>query len=365
MNALTHIGTEAAVALGMPVDVTVENIAKRFGDTPALHDVSLHVSAGELLALLGPSGSGKTTLLRILAGLEQPSAGRVLFGEEDALRLDLRQRNVGFVFQNYALFRHLTVFDNVAFGLQVRPGSRRPPAADIRRRVMHLLDLVQLSGLDRRYPGQLSGGQRQRVALARALAIEPRILLLDEPFGALDAKVRRELRRWLRELHDRTGHTTIFVTHDQEEAMELADRVVVMSNGRIEQIGTPDEIYDAPNSPTVFSFIGESNALPITVERGQVFLDERPLEIGADDIPDGPAQLFLRPQDVEVVESGPGAIPGVVAALRRHGGGRRIELEIGAGRYRLEFEAPADFDRNLAGRITVKPRRWRIFPGSA
>ena len=182
---------------------------------------------------------------------------------------------------------------------------------------MNLLDLVQLSGLEKRYPGQLSGGQRQRVALARALAIEPRVLLLDEPFGALDAKVRRELRRWLREIHDKTGHTTVFVTHDQEEAMELADRVVVMSQGRIEQVGTPDEIYDAPNSPSVFSFIGESNALPINIENGRVFLDERPLDVTPDGMPDGPALLYLRPQDVEVVESGPGAIPGVVAAMRR------------------------------------------------
>ena len=231
--------------------------------------------------------------------------------------------------------------------------------------MLHLLDLVQLSGLEKRFPGQLSGGQRQRVALARALAIEPRILLLDEPFGALDAKVRRELRRWLREIHDRTGHTTVFVTHDQEEAMELADRVVVMSQGAIEQVGTPDEIYDSPNSPTVFSFIGESSALPITIEKGRVFLDERPLEIMADGTPDGPAQLYLRPQDLEVVDSGPGTIPGVVAAMRRHGGGRRIELEIGARRDRLEFEVPADFDRSLTGRITVKPKRWRIFPNAA
>ena len=211
--------------------------SRRFQDTPALHGVSLDVGAGELLALLGPSGSGKTTLLRILAGLDEPTSGRVLFGGEDAIGLDMRQRNVGFVFQHYALFRHMKVFDNVAFGLKVRPGARRPSKAEIRRRVLHLLDLVQLSGLENRYPGQLSGGQRQRVALARALAIEPRVLLLDEPFGALDAKVRRELRRWLREIHDRTGHTTVFVTHDQEEAMELADRVVVMSQGRIEQIG--------------------------------------------------------------------------------------------------------------------------------
>jgi sulfate transport system ATP-binding protein len=247
----------SAFALGASVGVAIENVAKRFEDTPALHGVSPDVGAGELLALLGPSGSGKTTLLRILAGLDAPTEGRVLFGGEDALGLTMRERNVGLVFQNYALFRHMSVFDNIAFGLNVRPGSRRPPRTEIRSRVMTLLDLVQLSGLEKRYPGQLSGGQRQRVALARALAIEPRVLLLDEPFGALDAKVRRELRHWLRHIHDRTGHTTVFVTHDQEEAMELADRVVVLNQGRIEQVGSAHEVCDAPASPFVFSFIGD------------------------------------------------------------------------------------------------------------
>jgi sulfate transport system ATP-binding protein len=344
------------------MDIRIVNVRKEFDLFPALHGVSLDIRSGELIALLGPSGSGKTTLLRLIAGLELPTGGSIFFGDEDASLRSVQERNVGFVFQHYALFKHMRILDNIRFGLRVRPRSRRPSRAEMKRRVLELLDLVQLSGLEHRFPAQLSGGQRQRVALARALAIEPRVLLLDEPFGALDAKVRRELRRWLREIHDRTGHTTIFVTHDQEEAMELADRVVVMSQGRIEQVGTPDEIYDAPNSPTVFSFIGESNALPITIEKGQVFLDERPLDIMADGMPDGPAQLYLRPQDIEVVDSSPGVIPGVVAAMRRHGGGRRIELEIGARRDRLEFEVPADFDRSLTGRITVKPKRWRIFP---
>src|SRR5690606_29975648 len=212
------------------------------------------------------SGSGKTTLLRLIAGLETPTAGRIFFGDEDASSKTVQERNVGFVFQAYALFRNMTVLENIMFGLKVRPRATRPPANEIRRRAMELLDLVQLSGLDKRFPQQLSGGQRQRVALARALAIEPRVLLLDEPFGALDAQVRRELRRWLRELHERTGHTTLFVTHDQEEALELADRLVVMSQGRIEQVGTPDEIYDLPNSPFVFGFIGESSALPVEIE---------------------------------------------------------------------------------------------------
>src|SRR5512135_2937244 len=230
-----------------PMHVNVENVVRTFGATPALHGVSLDIRSGELVALLGPSGSGKTTLLRILAGLDIPTAGRVMFDGNDALKLTVQERNVGLVFQNYALFRHLTVLDNIGFGLRVRPRSRRPNRKEIKRRALELLDLVQLTGLEMRFPAQLSGGQRQRVAFARALAIEPRVLLLDEPFGALDAKVRRELRRWLLEIHNKTGHTTVFVTHDQEEALELADRVVVMSEGKIEQIGTPDQIYDTPN----------------------------------------------------------------------------------------------------------------------
>lgn len=222
------------------MEVRVQNIRKEFGRFPALEDVSLDIRSGELIALLGPSGSGKTTLLRLVAGLESPTEGTIFFGDEDASKKTVQERNIGFVFQHYALFRHMTVLDNVAFGLKVRPAKLRPAAADIRRRALDLLELVQLSGLEKRYPAQLSGGQRQRVALARAMAVEPNVLLLDEPFGALDAQVRKELRRWLREIHDRTGHTTIFVTHDQEEALELADRVVVMSKGAIEQVGTPD-----------------------------------------------------------------------------------------------------------------------------
>ncbi len=200
-------------------------------------------------------------MLRLIAGLESPTEGLIFFGDEDASKKTVQQRNIGFVFQHYALFRHMTVLDNVSFGLKVRNASRRPPRAEIRRRALELLDLVQLSGLEKRYPAQLSGGQRQRVALARAMAVEPNVLLLDEPFGALDAQVRKDLRKWLREIHDRTGHTTVFVTHDQDEAMELADRVVVMSQGAIEQVGTPDEVYDNPNSPFVFGFVGQSNCL--------------------------------------------------------------------------------------------------------
>src|SRR6188768_3907490 len=252
------------------MEVRVANVRKEFDRFPALHDVSLDIRSGELIALLGPSGSGKTTLLRLIAGLEMPTQGKIFFGDTDASEKSVQERNVGFVFQAYALFRNMTILENISFGLKVRPRATRPPNSEIRRRALELLDLVQLSGLEKRYPNQLSGGQRQRVALARALAIEPAVLLLDEPFGALDAQVRRELRKWLREFHDRTGHTTIFVTHDQEEALELADRVVVMSQGRIEQIGSSDDVYDRPNSPFVFSFIGDSVNLPVTVSGGAV-----------------------------------------------------------------------------------------------
>jgi sulfate transport system ATP-binding protein len=347
-----------------PMHVTIDNVVRTFGATPALHGASLDIAPGELVALLGPSGSGKTTLLRILAGLDFPNSGRVLFDGEDALKLTVQQRNVGLVFQSYALFRHMTVLENIGFGLRVRPRSRRPSRREIKRHALELLDLVQLSGLEKRYPSQLSGGQRQRVAFARALAIEPRLLLLDEPFGALDAKVRRELRRWLREIHDATGHTTVFVTHDQEEAIELADRVVVINQGKIEQIGTPDEIYDTPNSPFVFSFIGESSALPVKVKGGKVWLDEHLLDVSSEQFPDGPAQLVFRPDEVEVGSDLPGGVTGAIAALRRHGGARRAELEVGDGRDRIEIELPADYKLTLSGRISMRPRRYRLYPGA-
>jgi sulfate/thiosulfate transport system ATP-binding protein len=345
-----------------PMHVNIENVVRTFGVTPALHGVSLDIEPGELVALLGPSGSGKTTLLRILAGLDIPTSGRVLFDGEDALKLTVQQRNVGLVFQNYALFRHMTVLDNISFGLRVRPWPRRPSRKKIKGRALELLDLVQLSGLEKRFPSQLSGGQRQRVAFARALAIEPRVLLLDEPFGALDAKVRKDLRRWLREIHDKTGHTTVFVTHDQEEALELADRVVVMREGKIEQIGTPDQVYDMPNSPFVFSFIGESSALPVRVEKGKVWLDERPLGLVPRDVAEGPAKLFFRPHDVDVGNDLPGAISGVVQALRRHGGSRRLDLEVGRRGDRIEIELPADYKLNPSKQIAVRLRRYRLYP---
>lgn len=237
------------------MNIEIEEISKDFGATAALNPVSLTIPSGTLVALLGPSGSGKTTLLRILGGLEFPSAGRVLFDGVDATGLTVQERRAGFVFQSYALFRHMTVFDNIAYGLRARPRKTRPPEAEIARRVTRLLDLIKLPDIGARYPGQLSGGQRQRVALARALAIEPRMMLLDEPFGALDAKVRKELRQGLRDIHDTTGLTTVFVTHDQEEAMELADLVVVMSMGRIEQVGKPEDIRARPKTPFVKEFI--------------------------------------------------------------------------------------------------------------
>lgn len=342
------------------MQVRVENVRKEFDRFPALHDVSLDIVSGELIALLGPSGSGKTTLLRLIAGLERPTAGRIFFGDEDASEKSVQERNIGFVFQHYALFRHMTILENVSFGLKVRPRSSRPPANEIRRRAMELLDLVQLSGLEKRYPNQLSGGQRQRVALARALAIEPKVLLLDEPFGALDAQVRRELRKWLREIHDRTGHTTVFVTHDQEEALELADRLCVMSQGRIEQVGTPDTVYDTPSSPFVFGFIGESSKLDVTVEKGDIWLGDRPLGIsGAEG--QGAARLFFRPHDIELVD-GDAALAGVVASSRRVGGTRRVELELGGKGDRVEIDLPFDHPAGEKSRIAFRPKRWQLFP---
>jgi sulfate transport system ATP-binding protein len=244
------------------VAVSVTNLEKVFGQYAALRGVSLKVESGELVALLGPSGSGKTTLLRAIAGLDPVNRGQIHFGDVDAGLLSLRERRIGFVFQHYALFRHMSVMDNIAFGLRARPRGARPSKHEIKARVSQLLELVQLDGLEGRYPSQLSGGQRQRVALARALAIEPRVLLLDEPFGALDARIRKELRRWLRDLHDRTGHTTVFVTHDQEEAFELADRIAIMNDGKIEQVGEAWQILDHPASDFVAEFVED-----ITLDR--------------------------------------------------------------------------------------------------
>ncbi|KAA0972234.1 sulfate/molybdate ABC transporter ATP-binding protein [Aureimonas fodinaquatilis] len=341
------------------MDIHLKHIHKRFDGFAALNDVSLDIQSGELIALLGPSGSGKTTLLRLIAGLEFPDSGQIFFGSEEASQKSVQERNVGFVFQHYALFKHMTVADNIGFGLRVRKGADRPSSANIRQRALELLDLVQLSGLANRYPAQLSGGQRQRVALARALAIEPRMLLLDEPFGALDAKVRKDLRRWLRELHEQTGHTTVFVTHDQEEAVELADRVVVMSQGKIEQVGSADDIYDRPATPFVFSFIGQSNALPVDVRSGQIAYQGR--LIGKTDVSDGKFQLFARPHDMEIVEPEVATVAGTVSVARRAGRSRVAEFDSGEGR-RVEVELPADSAVEIGSRLHVRPTRWRLYP---
>ena len=356
--------TEPSPIHAVPIDVHVENVTKSFDTTPALHGIDLDVPGGELVALLGPSGSGKTTLLRIVAGLEFPTGGRVLFGGEDASHLSVQERNIGFVFQHYALFKHMTVFDNVAFGLTVRPAATRPSKKDIRERVLKLIDLVQLSGLEKRYPTQLSGGQRQRVALARALAIEPRVLLLDEPFGALDAKVRKDLRRWLKEIHARTGHTTLFVTHDQEEAMELADRIVVMRAGRIEQVGTPDDIYDRPATPFVFDFIGESVHLEVEIRGGRGTLAGQPLDLDLTGQKDGRADVFARPVDVEIAAPGRG-IAARVIAVRRTAGHRLVEAEVGAGHQRVEFAVPASVEVTAGADVGLVLNAFRVYPATA
>ncbi len=258
------------------MSIEIRNISKRFGAFQALGDISLDIHSGELVALLGPSGCGKTTLLRSIAGLETPDSGSIAFHGEDVSGHDVRARNVGFVFQHYALFRHMTVFDNVAFGLRMKPRRERLSVARIAEKVHELLGMVQLDWLAERYPEQLSGGQRQRIALARALAVEPKILLLDEPFGALDAKVRKELRRWLARLHEEINLTSVFVTHDQEEAMEVADRIVVMNKGAIEQIGAPGEVYEQPASDFVYHFLGDANRLQLG-EKGHILF--RPHEV--------------------------------------------------------------------------------------
>jgi sulfate/thiosulfate transport system ATP-binding protein len=323
------------------MQIQIRGIHKRFGSFQALTGVDLDIASGELIALLGPSGSGKTTLLRTIAGLEFADAGRILFGNEDTAGIPVRERRVGFVFQHYALFKHMTVFDNIAFVLQVRKAGDRPAKDAIRAKVLELLDLVQLSGLDQRYPSQLSGGQKQRVALARALAIEPRVLLLDEPFGALDARVRKDLRRWLRGLHDKTGYTTIFVTHDQEEALELADRVVVMNRGRIEQVGSTDEVYERPATPFVFDFLGGVNVLPGTARGREIDVMgvNAPLPCGSFDHT-GPVDIYVRPGDLRVADAGQPGFEAEILAVQRTGPIVRWDVRATALGQSLEVEIP-------------------------
>jgi sulfate/thiosulfate transport system ATP-binding protein len=336
------------------MDLRIVDLVKAFDRFPAVHGVSLDIRSGELLALLGPSGSGKTTLLRLIAGLEIPTSGEIWFGNENASALSVRARNIGFVFQSYALFRHMTVLDNIAFGLRVRPSASRPTEAEIKQRALDLLDLVQLPGVAERFPSQLSGGQRQRVALARALAIEPRVLLLD-------AQVRRDLRRWLREIHDRTGHTTVFVTHDQEEALELADRVVVMCNGKIEQIGNPDEVYDEPASAFVYGFIGDSSSLPVTVTHGEAVFDDRKLGLWSQNGPDGQAMLCFRPQEIDFVDESDG-LAGRVKTVRRVLNVRRAELEVGRTSQTVEIDIGNDMEVRRGSPLSFRPRRFKLFP---
>ena len=310
------------------MSIEVRSISKRFGSYVALDDVSVRIGQGELVALLGPSGSGKTSLLRVIAGLEHPDRGHVLFDGADASARTVQTRNVGFVFQHYALFRHMTVFENVAFGLRVRPRRERPAEAVIRKRVHELLALVQLEMLANRYPSQLSGGQRQRVALARALAVEPRVLLLDEPFGALDARVRQELRRWLRRLHDELHVTSVFVTHDQEEALELADRVVIMNGGRIEQIGTPAEVYSAPRTPFVYQFIGDVNLFHARLEQGRVQLGTIELPIAAPHAPDGRALVGVRPHQLRIEPASTGGAGFAATVVHVNPAGPSVKVQV-------------------------------------
>jgi sulfate transport system ATP-binding protein len=350
-----------------PVRIDVEALKKTFGDFPALDDVSLAVEPGELLALLGPSGSGKTTLLRAIAGLSAPEEGRIRFHGEDATNLSLRERRVGFVFQQYALFRHMTVFDNIAFGLRVRPRAERPRAREIARRVHLLLGLVQLEGLGDRFPSQLSGGQRQRVALARALAIEPTVLLLDEPFGALDAKVRKELRRWLRQIHHETGLTTIFVTHDQEEALELADRVVIMRSGKIEQIGTPAEIYDEPATPFVCEFLGNVTKFETVLKdgEGKVLGELLPVAHGARHR-DGPAVAYVRSHEFEIASADQTAgAAAIVRAIRPFGASVAVDLDVAGHAELIEAEIPRELfevgEIREGQKVRVRATAARIF----
>jgi sulfate/thiosulfate transport system ATP-binding protein len=356
------------------MSIEVQGVSKTFGSFKALDNISLHFPDGELVSLLGPSGCGKTTLLRVIAGLEHPDSGRILLDRDDATHKDVRQRHVGFVFQHYALFRHLTVFDNIAFGLRVRPRAVRPSDKEIRAKVSRLLDLVQLGWVANRFPSQLSGGQRQRVALARALAVEPRVLLLDEPFGALDAKVRKELRRWLRALHDELHISSIFVTHDQEEALEVSDRIVLINKGRVEQIGTPKQVYEEPATAFAFAFIGAVNEFRGRVEGDYLRIGDERLLHNAKHLANGDEVVgFVRPHDTEIVPVSASG-EGITASVKRILGNSavaRVEL-VANGDARegrkdfFEVEIPgadvATLGLSAGQRVKLRSRRLRVFP---
>jgi len=345
------------------MSIEIRGVSKAFGQHPVLRNVTLSLPIGELTALLGPSGCGKTTLLRILAGLEYPDEGEVHHGGEAIHGQSARDRNVGLVFQHYALFRHLTVDENIAFPLRVR----KRPRQEIDGRVKELLALVQLEGFARRYPHQLSGGQRQRVALARALATQPRVLLLDEPFGALDARVRQDLRRWLRRLHDELHVTSVFVTHDQEEAFEVADRVVLMNGGRIEQVGTPAQVFEEPASPFVMRFLGAVNVFRGRVDAGRAFVGDLEFSAPAADAR-SPAHVFVRPHELEIsLDPVPGSFAARVVRITPLGSAVRVELA--APPYGERLEAELDLRRSQAlslepgAHVHVSPRRARVFAG--
>ncbi|OLP61988.1 sulfate ABC transporter ATP-binding protein [Xaviernesmea oryzae] len=338
--------------------IALDHVVKTFNTFRAVHDVSLTVESGELVALLGPSGSGKTTLLRMVAGLEFPDDGHILFGGEDATLIPVRERGVGFVFQHYALFPHMTVADNIAFGMRTARAAKRS-RAEISARVAELLRLVQLDGLGDRFPAQISGGQRQRVALARALAVDPKVLLLDEPFGALDANVRRDLRRWLREIHAELGITTLFVTHDQEEALDLADRVVILHQGKIVQQGTPRAVTRTPNSAFVMRFLGDTHRISARAQGGRVELGA--LTLDAPDVADGPAEIYVRPADLEWTRSGPGLAATVTRVIDRPGA-RRLQVLAGGDVLELDVAPEVEVAEGEAGQLRIV--RSRIFAAS-
>ena len=341
--------------------ISIRSVEKSFGRYPALNGVSLEIADGELLALLGPSGSGKTTLLRVIAGLEFPSDGQILYGDQDMTFAGAAERRVGFVFQQYALFRHMTVGKNIAFGLDVRKGAAKPGKAEIAARVEELLRLVELDGLGKRYPAQLSGGQRQRVALARALAVNPSVLLLDEPFGALDATVRKSLRKELRRIHDATGVTTIFVTHDQEEALELADRVAILNQGAIEQVGAPNEVHDDPAGAFVAGFVGEANRFEGHVEAGRFSLGD--VTLPAKGVADGPAVAFVRPHELVMTQEGKGDLVVTAQHIAPQGAVLRVEGPTASGqRIEAAIARQAAAGVHPGARLDLAVARSYVFP---